>query len=948
MNARLSMLQRLTVLQHNVLHWNTKKHELCNLYRLHDPHIILINSHGTPNTENIKIHTYTVHQSNKTGERHDGVAIAIKTTLRHKIHNNFTSELIAVEINTPQGPIIIATIYLPPRRPFIPEPDIFQLLTHRKPIYIMGDWNANHTLLGYNHTNPVGRHLARFIQDGTLHHIGPHFPTRITTQSATTPDIVLTNNRATLNIHLKQGHISTSDHLPTIATISTNPIMIPTQPRDNYKQANWEGYKQHLAHTTTPDLEGSPPEQINTEIDIWYRDLLAAKQANIPKTQHRTLPHHKQSHNTRQLKRQYEHIHQLAQLRGWDHELRHRFRHIQILLQDACKELHSQHWENLTRDLCNNHRHPKEFWGAFKRLMGSNKQHCTYIYNTQRQKIYKTEDIESIHRNFWSQNFQISDEENNTFNPHIEEQVTEALNTCQHLLTPTNTVNHNSLAEDNPLTARITPQEIVNIIQHTKNKAPGPSTINKILLQHLPPNMITRLCTLFNACLASGLFPTRFKTATLALIPKPGKSIHEVTSYRPISLLEVPGKILERIITQRLNMHLEDNNLHNIRQYGFRPNRGTDTAIALGYEEIALGLANKQQTNIILRDITKAFDKVWHNGLKHKLTQLNLPDNLTRILCNYLDGRTAHIKQDTYLGPPILLRSGVPQGSLISPTLFTFYTSQLPPPAPYSNYIAYADDITQIITHPSKSKHYMKLATERAISHITTFEHDWKIQTNIQKFTILPAARRNPPRITVNNREIPYKHTGKMLGLAMNTHGVSVHARQRSAQAHAALTKLKRFTCCNTATKLRLYKATVRPVLDYTAVSLLPLSHTQQHKLQIVQNRALRWATNTYYPNNTTLQQLHTRLNIEPLNIRRHKQANRTWNKLHNLQDPLYQNILHKHETTNPHTNHAWWPRTLPLVQGPEPPPLYTRTRQNHNDHDPPSDHPSDDSDDSR
>ncbi|ROT64687.1 RNA-directed DNA polymerase from mobile element jockey [Penaeus vannamei] len=212
--------------------------------------------------------------------------------------------------------------------------------------------------------------------------------------------------------------------------------------------------------------------------------------------------------------------------------------------------------------------------------------------------------------------------------------------------------------------------------------------------------MIRKLRHIFNACLATGYFPDKFKHATITLIAKSGKSAHEVGNYRPISLLEVPGKLLERLITRRLITHLENNNKHNSRQYGFRPHRGTESAIALAYEEIALGLANKHQINIILRDVSKAFDKVWHDGLKYKIIQLQLPTHLTRLLCSFLDHRTATIRLGSHLGTPLHLRSGVPQGSVLSPTLYILYTANLPQPTPHSNYFSYADDVTQIISHP--------------------------------------------------------------------------------------------------------------------------------------------------------------------------------------------------------------------------------------------------------
>ncbi|ROT69814.1 putative RNA-directed DNA polymerase from transposon X-element [Penaeus vannamei] len=327
-------------------------------------------------------------------------------------------------------------------------------------------------------------------------------------------------------------------------------------------------------------------------------------------------------------------------------------------------------------------------------------------------------------------NFQISPAENTTFDPDTETEVTQTLQQLQHLILPSQTISLNTLSPDDPLSRPITPEDMRHAHTRTNNTTPGASNINKLIMQHLPPIMLARLRHIFNAALATGYFPSRFKRATLVLIPKPGKPPHEVTSFRPISLLEVPGKMLERLITHRLKTHLENNNTHNTRQHGFRPHRGTGSAIALAYEEIALSLANKHQTNIILRDVTKAFDKVWHDGLKYKITQLHLPPHLTRLLCNFLDDRSANIRLGSYLGPSIHLRSGVPQGSVLSPTLYTLYTASLPPPAPYSNYTAYADDITQIISHPSKSKNIMKAATQTAINTINTYENKWKIQTN--------------------------------------------------------------------------------------------------------------------------------------------------------------------------------------------------------------------------
>lgn len=124
----------------------------------------------------------------------------------------------------------------------------------------------------------------------------------------------------------------------------------------------------------------------------------------------------------------------------------------------------------------------------------------------------------------------------------------------------------------------------------------------------------------------------------------------------------------------RLNHFLADNNVIKDRQHGFRPHKGTNTAITILYETIANALASKQQVYVVLRDVAKAFDKVWHNGLKYKLLHLGLPPLLEKTLCNFLDNRSAIINIGNDSSNEIRLLSGVPRGSALSPTLYIRYT----------------------------------------------------------------------------------------------------------------------------------------------------------------------------------------------------------------------------------------------------------------------------------
>ena len=108
------------------MNWKTNKHSLLPNYLKASPDLILINSHGLKSNESLKIPGYTTHKINYTESLSDGSAIAIKHNINYKLYDDYDTDVLAVEIETNLGPIIISTTYLPPRRPFLPTTDFFQ------------------------------------------------------------------------------------------------------------------------------------------------------------------------------------------------------------------------------------------------------------------------------------------------------------------------------------------------------------------------------------------------------------------------------------------------------------------------------------------------------------------------------------------------------------------------------------------------------------------------------------------------------------------------------------------------------------------------------------------------------------------------------------------------------------------------------------------------------
>ena len=161
----MTLHRRLTILQHNVASWTVNKNNVCNAYRQHDPDVILLNSTGmTTNHPPIKIYNYTTYATNRLDEAHAGIAIAIKNNIRHKLYDNYETDVLTVTIETNNGPIDISTTYIPPRQGYLYAPDMLKILNSPRQSFIIGDFNAHHPTFRYNRTNTTGRHLNDVLQ----------------------------------------------------------------------------------------------------------------------------------------------------------------------------------------------------------------------------------------------------------------------------------------------------------------------------------------------------------------------------------------------------------------------------------------------------------------------------------------------------------------------------------------------------------------------------------------------------------------------------------------------------------------------------------------------------------------------------------------------------------------------------------------------------------------
>ena len=216
--------------------------------------------------------------------------------------------------------------------------------------------------------------------------------------------------------------------------------------------------------------------------------------------------------------------------------------------------------------------------------------------------------------------------------------------------------------------------KIVNDINVSKSS--GIENISSFAVKEALRVLISEITFTFNLSIKTSKFPKAWKRATIIPIPKTG-NLTLVQNYRPISLLPLPGKILEKLIHHQLSTFLETDLLLDQNQHGFRKNHSTIHSIAQLTDYISKKMDSRLPTLVTYVDFRKAFDCVQHPILLEKLTKLGFGRQITDWVGSYLSDRSQRVFANDVYSPYQKVTQGVPQGSVLGPLFYIMYANDI-------------------------------------------------------------------------------------------------------------------------------------------------------------------------------------------------------------------------------------------------------------------------------
>ena len=824
-------------------YWNangvqTKQLELTDFLHTHDIDAVLINeTHLRPHNK-FHIPSFRAYRTDRPAPTplHSrniggGTAILIKASLSHDSTPTHTQliETTSVLLNTSSGPLKLIAAYSPPKI-IIPPQEIAALFKDDIPTLLAGDLNAKHTFWNSRVKTTKGRSLYRISQSLHIDVIGPTSPTFYPLDRRKKPDVLDITITKSLPyfIHLDVNSDLGSDHCAVICSLSIPSCSILSN-KPPPVRVDWKGYRRTLSERAPIISSINTPQ----EVDSHVQNITTLISSALHKNSHPIKNNPKCPNIPPELADlilQKRRARKLWRATGYRPFKTH-YNQLTRTIKNLTRSHRDREWKEKLESLSTK---DNSLWELF-RLISKKHPHTPPLTDPLTQEIAST----------------------NPHKAHLFQQLTSKIHNPDTNNIPQNHIHliHSSVesyllrepsTSDPPFTRT---DVLFTIAASNPKKAPGPDGISTKALQLMPDPIITYFHRILDSAYRCGHFPTTWKEAHTVMIPKPGKSLTNPLSYRPISLLNAMSKIYEKLLLHIFQNHSSTHNIAIPQQAGFTSQTSTTHQLARLTNHIHQGFKTRKLTVAAFLDVERAFDRVWHEGLLYKLIALEFPHNLILSMQSFLKNRTFKIKVHNSLSPPGTIAAGVPQGSVLSPTLFNLYTNDIPQ-LPSTTLFLYADDtvITAQYIRPSKAC----AALNQHLSVLDTWYRNWNIKPNPLKSQtcIFYRDRRYQLKrpIEIAGREIPWTRFVTYLGVTLDKElRWNRHISQRKAQASKYIKRLYPLLRAHSPktlpNSLLLYKAVLRPYFIYAHPIWKNCSPTNRKNINKYQGRILRCIT---------------------------------------------------------------------------------------------------------
>ena len=378
------------------------------------------------------------------------------------------------------------------------------------------------------------------------------------------------------------------------------------------------------------------------------------------------------------------------------------------------------------------------------------------------------------------------------------------------------------------------------------NSASGPDGITAILLKKCKRQLSKPLYILWRDCLDRGVTPDKLKVAHIIPIFKSG---HQglPSNYRPIALTSHLIKIFEKIVRNCIVKYLDENQLFNDTQHGFRHGRSCLSQLLAHFEEILTKLEASENVDIIYLDFSKAFDKVDHSIILEKLRLMGIGGNLLNWIESFLKDRFQSVMVNGFLSKPVKVKSGVPQGSVLGPLLFLILISDIDKDVLHSFLSSFADD-TRVGKSIKNESDVLKLQED--LENVYNWAAENNMSFNNLKFELIRYMVYNNIKDITNDSfytgpdgsEINEKSHVKDLGILMsNNMTFSEHINKVCEKARDMCSWILRtFRSRSPQLMLTLWKSLVQPILDYCSQLWCPISIGQIKQIEEIQKSFTR------------------------------------------------------------------------------------------------------------